>query len=284
MIRKYEKLVKNFIKTAVEEDIGDGDHSSQACIHDEATGKAQLIIKDRGILAGIEMADRIFRYIDPGLKLDRILFDGQNISPGEIAFLVSGRIHTILQAERLVLNVLQRMSGIATQTNQYVKKIEGLHTSILDTRKTTPGIRFLEKEAVRIGGGTNHRMGLHDMIMLKDNHIDYAGSIETAIIWSRNYLKRTGIELDIVVEARNLNDVKLILKTGGIRRILLDNFTIPQTRAAVTLIDGQVKTESSGGITLRNVRKYAECGVDFISIGALTHQIKSLDMSLKAVK
>ncbi len=284
MIRKYEKLVSNFIKTAVEEDIGDGDHSSQACIPVDATGKAQLLVKDRGILAGVEMASKIFQYIDPGLKFDRILYDGQSISPGEIAFLVSGSIHSILQAERLVLNVLQRMSGIATQTNQYVKKIDGLHTSVLDTRKTTPGIRFLEKEAVRIGGGINHRMGLHDMILLKDNHIDYAGSIETAIIWSLNYLKRTGIELDIVVEARNLTDVKLILETGGIRRILLDNFTIPQTRAAVALINGQVKTESSGSITLRNVRNYAECGVDYISIGALTHQLKSLDMSLKAVK
>ena len=284
MISKYEKLVENFIRSAVEEDIGDGDHSSQACIPQDATGQAQLLIKDRGILAGVEMAARIFKYIDPDLNIERILYDGQVIVPGEIAFRVSGKIHSILQAERLVLNVMQRMSGIATQTNQYVKKIEGLHTSILDTRKTTPGIRFLEKEAVRIGGGTNHRMGLHDMILLKDNHIDYAGSIETAIIWSLSYLERTGKELDIVVEARNLKDVGLILHTGGIRRILLDNFTIPQTRAAVTLVNGQVKTESSGGITLKNVRKYAECGVDFISIGALTHQLKSLDMSLKAVK
>jgi nicotinate-nucleotide pyrophosphorylase (carboxylating) len=284
MISKYEKLVKNFIKTAVEEDIGDGDHSSQACIPEDATGEAQLLIKDRGILAGVEITARIFTYIDPELSIQRILYDGQSIMPGEIAFRVSGKIHSILQAERLVLNVMQRMSGIATQTNQYVKKIEGLHTSILDTRKTTPGIRFLEKEAVRIGGGTNHRMGLHDMILLKDNHIDYAGSIETAIIWSLSYLERTHKELDIVVEARTLKDVELILKTGGVRRILLDNFTIPQTRAAVALVNGQVKTESSGGITLKNVRKYAECGVDFISIGALTHQLKSLDMSLKAVK
>ena len=284
MIHRYEKFIENFLKTAVEEDLGDGDHSSQACIPDDAKGAAHLIIKDRGILAGVDMAARIFHYIDPGLGFERHMYDGQEIKPGDIAFIVSGKILSILQTERLVLNVMQRMSGIASQTNQYVKKIEGTHSSILDTRKTTPGIRFLEKEAVRIGGGTNHRMGLHDMIMLKDNHIDYAGSIETAIIWARNYLERLGKELDIVVEARNLEDVRNILKTGGVRRILLDNFTISQTRAAVTLIGGQVKTESSGGITLRNVRKYAECGVDYISIGALTHQIKSLDMSLKAVK
>lgn len=280
----YEVLLDRFIRTAIEEDLGDGDHSSLACIPEEATGKAQLIIKDRGILAGVEIAGKIFYTIDPGLEFTGLLFDGQSISPGETAFRISGRTRSILQAERLVLNVLQRMSGIASQTNRYVRKVKGLPARILDTRKTTPGIRFLEKEAVRIGGGTNHRMGLHDMILLKDNHIDYAGGIKNAIEKARRYLEKYGKELDIVVEARNLTEVKQILRTGGIKRILLDNFSIRRTRSAVDLIDGRVKIESSGGITLDNVRDYAKCGVDYISIGALTHQIRSLDMSLKALE
>lgn len=282
MKSQYELLLDRFIRTAVEEDLGDGDHSSLACIPEDATGKAQLIIKDRGILAGVEIAGKIFHFIDPGIEFNCLLFDGQSISIGEIAFRVSGPTRSILQAERLVLNVMQRMSGIASQTNRYVSKVKGLPVRILDTRKTTPGIRFLEKEAVRIGGGNNHRMGLHDMILLKDNHIDYAGGIAKAIEKAKHYLEEYGKELDIVVEARNLSEVKQILRTGGIKRILLDNFSIRRTRSAVALIDGRVKTESSGGITLENVRNYAKCGVDYISIGALTHQIRSLDMSLKA--
>jgi len=265
------------------EDLGDGDHSSLACIPKETSGKAKLIIKEKGILAGIRVAGVLFSIIDKDLKFDVLLEDGASMVPGDIAFCLSGRQQSILKSERLVLNIMQRMSGIATSTYEYASRLRGLKTKILDTRKTTPGLRFLEKEAVRIGGGMNHRMGLYDMIMLKDNHIDYAGGIEKAIIKTRVYLKKNNMNLKVEVEARSLVDVKKILSVGGVDRIMLDNFSIKETLTAVKEISGKCETESSGGITLSTIRSYAECGVDFISVGALTHHIKSLDMSLKAV-
>lgn len=284
MIRTFNEQMHLFLQNAVTEDLGDGDHSSLACIPPDAGGKARLIIKDEGIIAGVDIAHKIFNHLDPGLALEVFIGDGANVQPGDIAFHVHGNIRSILKAERLVLNVMQRMSGIATQTNRYVKKLHGLPARVLDTRKTSPGIRFLEKEAVRIGGGINHRMGLYDMIMLKDNHIDYAGGIENAITKARDYLERSGKNLEIIVEARNLADVSVIIHAGGIRRILLDNFTIEDTRQAVSLINRRYETESSGGISLENIRDYAGCGVDYVSVGSLTHHVRSLDMSLKAVK
>jgi len=276
------KILREFILKSLEEDIGDGDHSSQACIPEETTGKAKLLIKEKGILAGIRVAQEIFHLTDKDLKLDVVLEDGTLIFPGDIAFYLEGRQQSILKAERLVLNIMQRMSGIATSTHEYVSKLEGLKTKILDTRKTTPGMRFLEKEAVRIGGGVNHRMGLFDMIMLKDNHIDFAGGIEKAITKTQEYLKKNKLDLKVEIEARNLDDVKTILSVGRVDRIMLDNFNTRDTLLAVKEISGKYETESSGGITLETIRSYAECGVDFISVGALTHHIKSLDMSLKA--
>jgi nicotinate-nucleotide pyrophosphorylase (carboxylating) len=278
----YNKNLRDFISRCLSEDIGDGDHSSLACIPDDASGKARLLVKERGVLSGSRVAGEIFAIIDKNLTFEPLIPDGSDISPGNIVFIVSGRIHSILKSERLVLNIMQRMSGIATNTRLYVEKIKGFKTKVLDTRKTTPGMRFLEKEAVRTGGGMNHRMGLYDMIMLKDNHIDFAGGIENAIGKTRNYLKRTNKNLKVEIEARNLDEVREILKTGGIDRIMLDNFSIENTRQAVSLIGGRYETESSGGITLETIRAYAECGVDFISAGDLTHHIKSLDMSLKA--
>lgn len=277
-------FLREFILNSLAEDLGDGDHSSLACINDQETGKARLIIKEKGILAGIRITKEVFSTIDKHLKLDLILSDGAEVAPGDIAFNVSGRQQSILKSERLVLNILQRMSGIATTTHKYTNQLEGLKTRILDTRKTTPGFRFLEKEAVRIGGGLNHRMGLYDMILLKDNHIDYAGGIENAIHKTREYLKINKLNLKVEIEARSLEDVKRILSTGGVDRILLDNFSVSDTLAAVKEISGMYETESSGGIDLSTIRAYAECGVDFISVGALTHHINSLDMSLKAVK
>ena len=276
------KILREFILRSLAEDIGDGDHSSQACIPEETTGKAKLLIKEKGILAGIRVAQEIFHLTDKYLKLDDVLEDGTLIFPGDIAFYLEGRQQSILKAERLVLNIMQRMSGIATSTHEYVSKLEGLKTKILDTRKTTPGMRFLEKEAVRIGGGVNHRMGLFDMIMLKDNHIDFAGGIEKAIIKTQEYLVKNKLDLKVEIEARNLDDVKTILSVGRVDRIMLDNFNTRDTLLAVKEISGKYETESSGGITLETIRSYAECGVDFISVGALTHHIKSLDMSLKA--
>lgn len=276
------RILREFILKSLAEDIGDGDHSSLASILPEATGRAKLIIKENGILAGIRIATELFHVIDKNLKSDILINDGAEVHPGDIAFYLSGPIHSILKSERLVLNIMQRMSGIATSTNEYVTKLSGLSTKILDTRKTTPGFRFIEKEAVRIGGGMNHRMGLYDMIMLKDNHIDYAGGIENAIIKTQEYLKRNNLNLKVEIEARSLEDVNRILATGGVDRIMLDNFSVENTRKAVVLIAGKYETESSGGITLASVRAYAECGVDFISVGALTHHIRSLDMSLKA--
>jgi len=275
-------LFNALLETTLKEDLGDGDHSSLACIPAKATGNAQLLIKDEGIIAGLDITSLIFNRIDPGLRIEFFLHDGDRIKPGDTGFVVSGTIQSILKSERIVLNVLQRMSGIATQTERYVSKIKDLHTKILDTRKTTPGMRILDKEAVRIGGGENHRMGLYDMIMLKDNHIDFAGGITKAIRKTNDYLDRTGKVLRIEVEARGMEDVREILQAGHVHRIMLDNFSVADTRDAVALIDGRYETESSGKITLENLRKYAECGIDYISVGALTHQIKSLDLSLKA--
>jgi nicotinate-nucleotide pyrophosphorylase (carboxylating) len=277
------RILGEFILRSIGEDLGDGDHSSLACIPWEAQGTAKLLIKEEGILAGVAVAKVTFAAIDKDLICEIFIEDGKHVSPGDIGFNVSGRQQSILKSERLVLNIMQRMSGIATSTNQYVTRVSGLKAKILDTRKTTPGLRFLEKEAVCIGGGMNHRMGLFDMIMLKDNHIVFAGGIEKAIEKTRDYLKKSSRKLKIEIEVRNLDDVKRIIATGGVNRIMLDNFSLDDTAEAVKLIAGRYETESSGGITLETVRSYAECGVDFISVGALTHHIKSLDMSLKAI-
>jgi nicotinate-nucleotide pyrophosphorylase (carboxylating) len=276
------RILNEFILKSIEEDIGEGDHSSLACIPEDAEGRAKLLIKETGILAGVRIAKQVFSVIDNRLEIEISINDGTKIIPGDIAFIVSGNQQSILRSERLVLNIMQRMSGIATRTREYVDCIKGLSAKILDTRKTTPGMRFAEKEAVRIGGGENHRMGLYDMIMLKDNHIDYAGGIRPAIERTQEYLKKKNKRLRIEIEARNTDDIKEILACGGIDRILLDNFSPEETKIAVKMIDGRFETESSGSITLETVRSYAECGVDYISVGALTHHIKSLDMSLKA--
>lgn len=280
MINQFEKTL---IQLAIDEDAGDGDHTSLACIPADSKGKAQLLIKDQGILAGIEVAKEVFKMIDAELSIKTFLEDGDGIEPGKIAFAVEGSSRSILQAERLVLNFMQRMSGIATLTNKYVKKLEGLKTKVLDTRKTTPGLRSFEKAAVRIGGGTNHRVGLFDMIMIKDNHIDMSGSIENAINQIQLYFKKVNIKIPVEIEARSIDDVQRILKHGGVDRIMLDNFSINETSKAVKLIGRKFEIESSGGITIKNIRDYALCGVNFISVGALTHQIQSLDMSLKAI-
>jgi len=272
-----------FIEAVIREDIGDGDHSSLACINETAIGKAILLSKERGILAGVKIGEKIFHSIDPGLKIECCYEDGTPINAGDIIYIIEGKILSILLAERIVLNVLQRMCGIATQTRAYTEKLRGLKAKVLDTRKTTPGMRFLDKLAVRIGGGENHRMGLYDMILLKDNHIEYAGGIEKAIKSANQYLKEKGKNLKIEIEAQSLKDVKEILRIGGVHRIMLDNFSIEYTKKAVTLINGKYEVESSGGITLETVRQFAECGVDFVSVGALTHHIKSLDLSLKAI-
>jgi len=264
------------------EDIGEGDHTTFSTIPKDAVGSAKLLVKESGILAGLAVARRIFHRFDPEIELLPLMEDACTISPGDVVFRIKGKVHTILQCERLILNVMQRMSGIATTTSAYVGLLEGTATKILDTRKTTPGMRFLEKEAVRLGGGVNHRFGLYDMIMIKDNHIDFAGGISQAIGACRTYLEKNQLALDIVVETRSLEDIEEVLSQGGIQRIMLDNFSVTLTREAVRLIDRRVETESSGGITLETIRSYAECGVDYISVGALTHQIKSLDLSLKA--
>jgi len=274
--------LRSFILNALAEDTGSGDHSSLASIPSAVTGRARLIVKENGIIAGLNVAREVFLVTDPALKTDILIEDGTNVKYGDIALTVAGSAHSILRAERLVLNIMQRMSGIATATSVYVEKVSGTKARITDTRKTTPGMRALEKEAVRLGGGVNHRMGLYDMIMLKDNHVDYAGGITVAVRRTQEYLRKHNLNLKIEVESRNLREVREILETGGVDRIMLDNFDIPATREAVAIIGDRAETESSGGITLANVRDYAMCGVDFISIGALTHHIKSLDMSLKA--
>ncbi len=264
------------------EDIGSGDHTTFSTIPEKAKGSAKLLVKEQGILAGADVARKIFNRFDPGVQFDQDIQDGTHIAPGEVVFRVCGKVHSLLQCERLVLNVMQRMSGIATTTSEYVKLLEGCTTKILDTRKTTPGMRFLEKEAVKLGGGINHRFGLYDMILIKDNHIDFAGGIKEAISGTLNYLKEKKMSLEIVVETRSMKDIEEVLAQGGIKRILLDNFSVEQTRQAVQMIKQRVETESSGGITRETIRQYAECGVDYISVGALTHQINSLDLSLKA--
>jgi nicotinate-nucleotide pyrophosphorylase (carboxylating) len=266
-----------------EEDIRDGDHTTLSTITFDAKGSAELLVKEDGVLAGVDVAERIFKRFDPQIEFILLIPDGSFISRGDVAFRVSGRVHSLLQCERLVLNVMQRMSGIATTTNSFVKLLEGTGTKILDTRKTTPGIRMLEKYAVRLGGGENHRFGLYDKIMIKDNHIDFAGSIEEAIIGTKEYLARKSLNLEIIVEARSLEDIDKVIALGGVRRILLDNFSVDLTREAVRLVNHRIETESSGGITWKTIRAYAECGVDYISVGALTHQISSLDLSFKKV-
>lgn len=271
------------IKLWFAEDIGDGDHTTLSCIPADAIGKSQLIIKEEGILAGVEVAKRVFHLFDSDLKMTQFLHDGDRVKVGDIAFVVEGRIQSLLQTERLILNIMQRMSGIATTTRLYADRLQGLHTKVIDTRKTTPGMRLLEKEAVVLGGGSNHRMGLYDMILLKDNHVDFAGGIAKAIAATRGYLQEKKLNLKIEIEVRSLDELEQVLQCGGVDRIMLDNFDPATTRKAVERIAGRYETESSGGITLDTIRAYAECGVDFISVGALTHSIPSLDMSFKAV-
>lgn len=276
-------MINEIIDNALREDIGEGDHSTLACVPENAQGKAQLIIKENGILAGVELAQLIFQRFDPTLKIEIFIQDGAAVKVGDIAFTVSGSSRSILSTERLVLNFMQRMSGIATQTNKIVSLIEGCSTKLLDTRKTTPGIRYMEKWAVRIGGGYNHRFALYDMIMLKDNHIDYAGGISKAIERTKDYLRANNKSLKIEIEVRNTEELNEVLKVGGVDRIMLDNFTPDEIRKVLPLIPANYETEASGGITLRNIRSYAETGVQFISVGALTHSVDSMDMSLKAV-
>ena len=276
-------LIESLLNNAFAEDIDDGDHTTLSCIPASAHGKAQLIIKEKGVLAGVKIAERVFHKFDPELKMEVFIQDGTEVNSGDIAFFVEGKTQSLLQTERIVLNLMQRMSGIATTTRSYVTQLEGLHTRVLDTRKTTPGLRLLEKEAVRIGGGVNHRIGLFDMILLKDNHVDFAGGIENAITKAKEYLKAKNKELKIEIEVRNLDELEQVMKIGGIDRIMLDNFDVPTTKEAVKRINGKYETESSGGITFDTLRNYAECGVDYISVGALTHSVKGLDMSLKAV-
>ncbi|MDR2962085.1 MAG: carboxylating nicotinate-nucleotide diphosphorylase [Bacteroidales bacterium] len=275
-------LVDELINIALREDIGDGDHTTLSCIPHNLQGRARLLVKEDGILCGVEVARKVFQKFDPTLHMEVLIADGTPIHKGDVVFTVSGKSISILQTERLLLNFMQRLSGIATQTNEYVKLLEGTNTRILDTRKTTPGMRLLEKYAVRMGGGLNHRIGLYDMILIKDNHIDFAGGVTAAITKTKDYLKQNNKNLEIVVEARTLGDIREILQFDGILRILIDNFTPEETKEAIALINGKVQTESSGGITKESIRAYAESGVDFISIGALTHQIRSLDLSLKA--
>ncbi|MBC7614966.1 MAG: carboxylating nicotinate-nucleotide diphosphorylase [Pedobacter sp.] len=277
-----KKLIDLFIKNAIAEDVGDGDHTSLSTIPLSSRGKAKLIVKEEGVLAGVELAQEIFNQIDSNLSVNVMITDGANVSVGDIALTVAGSTHSILLAERLVLNCMQRMSGIATKTNRIVKLLAPYPTQILDTRKTTPGLRYLEKWAVKIGGGVNHRMGLFDMILIKDNHVDYAGGILNAIEAANQYLFKTGKELAIEIEVRNLDELKQVLSVGKVQRIMLDNFELSTLKQAIVMIDGKFITEASGGIVEENVTDYAACGVDYISMGALTHSVKSLDLSLKA--
>lgn len=281
--QQFEKELDIIISNAIREDVGDGDYSSLACIPKDAKGKAKLLVKEAGIIAGVEMAKRIFSYVDADLKVETLIKDGEIVKYGDVVFFVEGSSQSILKSERLVLNVMQRMSAIASKTKEFAKLLEGTKTKILDTRKTTPGIRAIEKWAVKIGGGENHRFALYDMIMLKDNHIDFAGGISKAIEKTKNYLKANNLDLKIIVEARGLDEIKEILAHEGIHRILIDNFDFGETKKAVALIGDKCQTESSGGINLESVRKYAECGVDYVSSGALTHSVYNMDLSLKAV-
>ncbi len=279
-----KQIIHQFIANALAEDVGDGDHTSLATIPDGTIGKAKLLVKDDGILAGVELALEIFHEVDPNLKVTVMLNDGALVKPKDIALEVEGDAQSILKAERLVLNCMQRMSGIATKTREIVDLLKGTNTKVLDTRKTTPGMRYLEKWAVRIGGGVNHRFGLYDMILIKDNHVDYSGGIRQAIENTHAYLEANNKKLAIEIEVRNLEELEQVLQTGGVNRILLDNFNFNDLCQAVNMIEGRYITEASGGITIDNIRQYAECGVDYISVGALTHSVKSLDLSLKAIK
>jgi nicotinate-nucleotide pyrophosphorylase (carboxylating) len=282
MTGNTEQFIDDIIDLAIREDIGDGDHTSLACIPHDAAGKMQLLVKQEGVVAGVEVAKRIFQKLDKSITIDVRIADGTCVKVGDVVFYATGRVISLLQAERLALNFMQRMSGVATQTAAYAKELQGLKTKVIDTRKTTPGMRVLDKMAVTLGGGGNHRMGLYDMILIKDNHVDFSGGIVQAVKNAQNYLKKTGRNLPIEVEVRSLSDIEKVLALGGVHRIMLDNFSLENTRKAVEMIGGKYEIESSGGITLATLRQYAECGVDYISVGALTHQIKSLDLSLKA--
>ena len=279
-----EELIEKLIELSFAEDFGDGDHTTLSSIPEDAMGENILIIKEDGVLAGVEMAKRIFAHFDKELKVEVLMEDGAEVKKGDIAMRVSGKVRSLLQTERLMLNVMQRMSGIATMTRKYVKQLEGTNTRVLDTRKTTPGMRIMEKEAVKIGGGVNHRIGLFDMILLKDNHVDFAGGIKQAIERAKEYCKEKGKELKIEIDVRNFDELQQVLDLGGVDRIMFDNFDTTATRKAVEMVGGRFETESSGGITFDTLRDYALCGVDFISVGALTHSVKGLDMSFKAVK
>ena len=280
---QFNKEIDLIIANAIREDVGAGDHSSLACIPYDAAGKAKLLVKENGVISGVEFAKRVFNYVDPGLKIDVLIEDGSWVKPGDICFYVSGNSQSILKSERLILNAMQRMSAISTKTKKFVDILQGTSTKILDTRKTTPGIRALEKWAVKIGGGKNHRFALYDMIMLKDNHIDFCGGITKAIAKTKQYLLENHLDLKIIVEARNLEEIKEILKSDNVYRILIDNFNYEDTRKAVSLIGDKCFTESSGGITLETLKNYAECGVDYISSGAITHSVCNMDLSLKAI-
>lgn len=282
-MKTKEELIDDLLNLAFAEDIGDGDHTTLCCIPEEEMGKQHLLIKEEGIIAGVDIALKVFNKFDPTLKVEVFIHDGEKVKPGDIAFVVEGKVRSLLQTERLMLNIMQRMSGIATMTAKYTAELEGLKTKVLDTRKTTPGLRMLEKEAVKIGGGCNHRIGLFDMILLKDNHVDFAGGIKAAITKANQYIKdnhKDGMKIEI--EVRNFEELNEAIETGGIDRIMLDNFTPADTKKAVEVIAGRYETESSGGITFKTLREYGECGVDFISVGALTHSVKGLDMSFKA--
>ena len=282
-MKTKDQLIDDLLTLAFAEDVGDGDHTTLSTIPESETGCQQLIVKEEGILAGVEIARKVFEKFDPQLRMTVFIEDGAHVKPGDIAFKVEGKVRSLLQTERVMLNIMQRMSGIATQTARYQERLAGLKTKVLDTRKTTPGMRMLEKEAVRIGGGCNHRIGLFDMILIKDNHVDFAGGISQAVQAAKDYCKANGKDLKIELEVRNTSEILQALK-AGVDRIMLDNFTPERTREAVKLIDGRAEIESSGGITLETLRDYGECGVDFISVGALTHSVKGLDMSFKAVK
>lgn len=277
-----DELEEKLIDLAFAEDIGDGDHTTLCCIPEDAMGKSHLLIKEDGILAGVEVAKKVFCRFDDTMKVEVLINDGAPVKKGDIAMVVTGKVRSLLQTERLMLNIMQRMSGIATMTHKYVERLKGTKTHVLDTRKTTPGMRMLEKQAVKIGGGMNHRIGLFDMILLKDNHVDFAGGITNAIDRCHAYLKEKGLDLKIEIEVRNFDELDQVLRHGGVNRIMLDNFTVADTKKAVEIIGGKYETESSGGITFDTIRDYAECGVDFISVGALTHSVKGLDMSFKA--
>lgn len=281
-MKTKDQLIDELLNLAFAEDLGDGDHTTLSTIPADAKGRSRLIIKEEGVISGVEVARKVLEKVDPTIKMEILIHDGSNVKPGDIAFTAEGPVRSLLIAERTMLNIMQRMSGVATMTSKYQKQLEGLHTKVLDTRKTTPGMRMLEKEAVACGGGTNHRIGLFDMILIKDNHIDFAGGIEKAIDRANEYSRKNGKDLRIEVEVRSLDDIRRVMEHGGVDRIMFDNFTPELTKKAVEMVGGKYETESSGGITIENLRAYGEAGVDFISVGALTHSVKGLDMSFKA--